>query len=85
MVFLSQQLIRCARVGSKYEDFLFRGFILVLELLKQGYIPHGLHFGNSMVAIQTLFTNVTPRCHICLMICSLTVTYDWFPVVLNKS
>ena len=48
-------------------------------------IPHGLHFGSSMVAIQTLFTNLTPLCHICLMICSLTMTYDWFPVVLCKS
>ena len=48
-------------------------------------IPHGLHFGNSMVVIQTLFTNLTPLCHICLMICSLTVTYYWFPVVLMKS
>ena len=48
-------------------------------------IPHGLHLGNSMVAMQTLFTNLTPLCHICLMICSLTVTYDWFPVVVGKS
>ena len=40
-------------------------------------IPHGLHFGNSMVVTQTLFTNLTPLCYICLMICSMTVTYDW--------
>ena len=72
-VFVSQ-LIRYVRVGSKYEDFLFRGSI-----------PHGLHFGKSMVAIQTLFTNLTPLCHICLMSCSLTVTFDWFPVALSKS
>ena len=48
-------------------------------------IPHGILFGNYMVVIQTLFTNLTPLCHICCMICSLTVTYDWFPVVLFKS
>ena len=37
-VFVSQ-LIRYARVCSKYmyEDFLFRGSILVSKLLKQGY------------------------------------------------
>ena len=55
-------------------------------------IPHGnfrLLFGNSMVVLQTLFTNLTPLCHIhvhvCWMVCSLTVTYDWFPVILCKS
>ena len=37
MVFFVSQLIRYARVGSKYEDFLFRGYILVSKLLKQGY------------------------------------------------
>ena len=37
MVFFVSQLIRYARVGSKYEDFLFRGSILVSKLLKQGY------------------------------------------------
>ena len=35
-VFVSQ-LIRYARVCSKYEDFLFRGSIRVSKLLKQGY------------------------------------------------
>ena len=35
-VFVSQ-LICYARVCSKYEDFLFRGSILVSKLLKQGY------------------------------------------------
>ena len=35
-VFVSQ-LIRYARICSKYEDFLFRGSILVSKLLKQGY------------------------------------------------
>ena len=35
-VFVSQ-LIRYVRVGSKYEDFLFRGSILVSKLLKMGY------------------------------------------------
>ena len=35
-VFVSQ-LIRYALVVSKYDDFLFRGSILVSKLLKQGY------------------------------------------------
>ena len=34
---LVSQLIRCARVCSKYENVLFRGSILVSKLLKQGY------------------------------------------------
>ena len=101
--FFVSQLIRCARVGSKYEDFLFRGSILVtlglvqnmkifcsedlfwFQIYRSRDIPHGLHLENSMVVIQNLFTNLTPLCHICLMICSLTVTYDWFAVVLSKS
>ena len=33
----ASQLIRYARVCSKYEDFLFRWSILVSKLLKQGY------------------------------------------------
>ena len=37
MVFFTSQLIRYARVSSKYEYFLFRGSILVSELLSQGY------------------------------------------------
>ena len=42
-------------------------------------ILHGnfrLLFGNSMVVIQTLFTNLTPLCHICWMVCLLTMTYS---------
>ena len=35
-VFVSQ-LIRYARVCSKYEDFLFRGSVLVSKFLQQGY------------------------------------------------
>ena len=64
-VFVSR-LIRYARVYSQYEDFLFRGSILVSKLLKRD-ILHGnfrLLFGNSMVVIQILFTNLTPLCHI---------------------
>ena len=36
-----------------------------------------------MVAMHTLFTNLTPLCHIMLngVVCSLTVAYDWFPVI----
>ena len=47
-----------------------------------------LLFGDYMVVIQTLFTNLSPLwplCHICWMVCSLTVTYDWFPVIWSKS
>ena len=50
-------------------------------------ILHGnfrLLFGNSMVVIQTLFTNLTPLCHICWRVCSPTVIYDWFPVILGR-
>ena len=42
------------------------------------------HFGNSMVVMHTSFTNLTPLCHICWRVCSPTVTYDWFPVILCK-
>ena len=58
------QLIRHARVCSKYEVFLFRGSILVSKLLKQGYSSR-LLFEDAMIVIQTLFTNLTPLCHIC--------------------
>ena len=37
MVFFVSQLIRYAQVCSAYEDFLFRGSIMVSKLLKQGY------------------------------------------------
>ena len=46
-VFVSH-LIRYPRVCSKYEDFLFRGYILVSKLLKQGY---------SARKLQTTFWN----------------------------
>ena len=47
-------------------------------------ILHGnrLLFGNSMVVMHTLFIHLTP---LCLRICSSTVTYDWFPVIVRKS
>ena len=45
-VFVSQ-LIRYARVCSKYEDFLFRGSIPISKLLKQGY--------SSRNSFQTTF------------------------------
>ena len=51
-------------------------------------ILHGnfrLLFGNAMVVIQTLLTNLTPLCRICWRVGSPTVTYDWFPVILRKS
>ena len=40
-VFVSQ-LISYAQVCSKYDDFLFRGYILVSQLLKQGYYSRKL-------------------------------------------
>ena len=86
---LSSQLIRYARVCSKYEDFsdqrIYSGFKVIEACV---FFLHGnfrLLFGNYMVVIHTLFTNLTPLCHICLMVCSLTVTYDWFPVIWGKS
>ena len=68
-------MIRYARVCSKYDDFLFGRSILVSKLLKRDilHVNFILLFGNLMVVIQTLFTNVTPLCHICLtclMVCS---------------
>ena len=40
-IFISQ-LIRYARVSSKYEDFLFKGSILGSKLVKQRYSSHKL-------------------------------------------
>ena len=82
-VFVSQ-LIRYARGCSKYEDFLFRGSILVSNYWSRDIIHVNFRvlFGNSMVVIQTLFTNLTP---LCWRVCSPTVTYDWFPVIWGKS
>ena len=40
----ASQLIRYARVCSKYEDFLFRGSTLVSKLLRQGYSNFRLLF-----------------------------------------
>ena len=50
------QLIRYARVCLKYENFLLRGSILHRNLR--------LLFGNSMVIIQTLHTNLKSMSHI---------------------
>ena len=56
-VFVSK--IRCARVRSKYADCLFRGYILISKLHRQGYYSRKLQttFRKFMVVIQTLFTN----------------------------
>ena len=84
-VFISQ-LIRYARVCSKYEDFCSDLFWFQSYWSRD--ILHGnfrLLFGNYMVVIQSLFTNLTPLGHICWMVCSLTVTYDWFPVIWRRS
>ena len=54
---------------SQLMNTLCSGSILVSMSLKQGSIlftdTSRLLFGNSMVVIQTLFTNLTPLCHIC--------------------
>ena len=66
-VFVSQ-LIRYAQVCSKYEDFLFRGSILVSKLLKQGSqkIQSTFRkFYDRHTNLFFLFTNLTPLCHIC--------------------
>ena len=76
------QLICYARVCSKYEDFLFR-------VIETGifFTETWLLFGNSMVVMHTDLLHKFEKktlCHICGMICSLIVTYDWFPVILDK-
>ena len=40
-----------------------------------------------MVVIQTLFTNLTLlwHIHVCWRVCSPTVIFDWFPVILRIS
>ena len=50
-VFVSQ-LIRYARIGLKFEYFLFRASILVSKLLKQGY---------SSKKLQTIFRKLYGR------------------------
>ena len=88
MVFFVSQLIRYARVCSQYEEFLFRGYILVRKLLKQTYSSQKLFFENYMVVIQSLFTNFTLLCHTCWKVWfvhQLYVTHDYFPVILDKS
>ena len=85
VVFVSQ-LIRYALVCSKYEDFMCRGSILVSKLLKQGYSSrkHQTTFRKWYGRHKTLLANLTLLCHICWRVCSPTVTYDWFPVILPK-
>ena len=84
-VFVSQ-LFRYAQVCSKYEDFLFKESILVSKLLRTGiFFTETSGDGNSMVVIQTLFTNLTLRYHISWRVCSPTVTHDWLPVSMGKS
>ena len=84
MVFFVSQLIRYARVGSKYEDFLFRGSILVSKLLNQGYSSRTTFrkfYGRHTDLVHKFNTSVSHM----LNDLSLTVTYDWFPGVLSKS
>ena len=84
-VFISQ-LIRYARVCSKYEYFLFRGFILVSTLLRREILHENFRlFSENSMVVQNLFSNLTLLCHICWMVCSPTLTNDWFPVILCKA
>ena len=59
------QLIRYARVCLKYEDFLFRGSILVSKLLKQGYSSRKLQttfrifYGRHTDLVHTFDTFVS--------------------------
>ena len=77
---LVSQLICYARVCSKYEDFLFKGSILVTKLLKQGYSSC-----KRQTTIRKFHGRHTYLVHkyICRRVCSPTVTYDWFPIVLG--
>ena len=62
MVFFVSQLIRYARVGSKYEDFLFRGTIRVSKLLKQGYFLRTTFrkfYGHHTDLVHKLDTSVS--------------------------
>ena len=63
-VFVSH-LIRYARVCLKYEDFLFRGSILVSKLLKQGYSSRKLQttfrklYGHHTYIVHKFDTSVS--------------------------
>ena len=39
------------------------------------------YFFENYMVIQTLLTNLTLLYNICWIVCSPTVTYDWFPVI----
>ena len=69
-VFVSQ-LIRYARVGSKYEDFLFRESILVTKLLKQGY--------SSRTTFRKLYGGHTDHTiwHLCVTYVEWSVHWLW--------
>ena len=63
--------IRYVRVCSKYEDFLFRGYILFSKLLKQGYL---FLTETSTYFSEILWSSYRPCSHIG----HLCVTYvDW--------
>ena len=68
-----------ATLCLEYENVLFRGYILVSMLLKQGYYSRKLYitfkklYGHHTDLVQTWL--------ICWRVCSPNVTYDWFPVM----
>ena len=63
------QLIRYARVCSKIWRFFVQRIYSGFKVIEDGIF---FIFGNSMVVMKTLFTNVSHMCHIC-------VTYvEWF-------
>ena len=74
-VFISQ-LIRYARVCSRYNDFLYRGSILTSKLLKQGYSVEKLKtaFRKFMAVILTLLVNITFLFHTCYRVCLIIIS-----------
>ena len=57
-VYISQ-LIRYARACSVYEDFLARGRVLTLKLLKQGYLSH--KHGKSLKIFYGRYTELLDK------------------------
>ena len=79
-VFVSQ-LIRYARLCSRYEYLMFRVCILVSKLSSQGYSSWKLQitFRNYMVVKLTLNTNLTLLCYICEgFVHRLRLVYTYF-------
>ena len=72
--------------ARKYEDFLYRGPILISKLLKQGYSSQKLlsifrkFYGRHTNLVHKFDTSVSH------MLNGLFIeTYDWLPVIYGKS